>query len=60
MPDSELDALVDAAVAEATESLGEAPGMKQMGQIIKAVSAAAAGRADGKEIAAKVRARLAS
>lgn len=60
MPDSELDALVDAAVAEATASLGEAPGMKQMGQIIKAVSAAAAGRADGKEIAAKVRARLAT
>lgn len=51
----ELEALVDEAFAE----LGEEPTMKQMGLLIKAVTAKADGRAEGKEIAALVRKRLA-
>ncbi len=58
LTDAELDALVADAVASAAAS-GEAPTMKQMGTIIKAVGATAAGRADGGTIAAKVRAALA-
>lgn len=55
----ELDALVAEEVAAATASLGSAPSMRQMGQVIKAVAARASGRADGGTIAAKVRAALA-
>ena len=47
----------EAAVLAAT--LGARPSMKQMGLLIKAVQARAAGRADGGTIAAKVRAALA-
>ncbi|HNV11572.1 MAG TPA: GatB/YqeY domain-containing protein [Propionibacteriaceae bacterium] len=54
----ELKALVDAEVAAAAAG-GDAPTMKQMGVIIKAVGAKAAGRADGGSIAALVRAALA-
>jgi len=50
----ELSALVD----EAFAGLDDAPTMKQMGGIIRAVTAKAAGRAEGKEIAALVRQRL--
>jgi len=49
---------LDALVAEAFEALGEAPTMKHMGALVKAVNAQAAGRAEGKEVAARVRARL--
>lgn len=64
LTEAELDALVTQAVADATAALqasdpDAAPSMKQMGQIIKAVNAEAAGRADGGTIAAKVRAALA-
>lgn len=51
---AELTAIVDEEVA----SLGQAPTMKDMGTLVKAVSAKAAGRAEGKEIAALVRARI--
>ena len=53
----ELQALVDAEIAAASAG-GEAPTMKQMGTIIKAVGAKAAGRADGGTIAGLVRAAL--
>ena len=49
---------MDAEVAAAAAG-GDAPTMKQMGVIIKAVGAKAAGRADGGSIAALVRAALA-
>ena len=58
LTDAELDALVAAAIADAAAAAGEQPSMRQMGQIIKAVNAEAAGRADGGSIAAKVRAAL--
>ena len=53
---AELSAMVDAALAE----LAEPATMKQMGPLVKVVSARAEGRAEGKEIAALVRARLQS
>lgn len=59
LTESELDALVDAAVASAAAEAGEKPTMRAMGAIIKAVNAEAAGRAEGATVAAKVRARLA-
>ncbi len=59
LTDAELDALVSAAVADAAAALGGPPTVKQLGQIIRAVGAEAAGRADGGTIAAKVRAALA-
>lgn len=59
LSESELDALVAKAVADAEASSGERPTMRQMGLIIKAVNVEAAGRADGSLIAAKVKAALA-
>ncbi len=56
--DEELESLVTAAVAEVTEQLGEAPGQRQMGQVMKAANAKVAGRAEGGRVAAAVRAHL--
>ena len=50
----EIVALVEEAVA----GLGEPATMKHMGALVKAVSTKAEGRAEGKEIAALVRAKL--
>jgi len=51
--DAELDALVQAAIAETGAS-----GPKDMGQVMKAVMAKAGGRADGKRASARVREAL--
>lgn len=59
LTDEELDAIVAAEVTAAAASLGAAPTMKQMGMVIKAVQARAAGRAEGAKVAAKVKAVLA-
>ncbi|WP_295624723.1 GatB/YqeY domain-containing protein [uncultured Corynebacterium sp.] len=56
LDDDELAALVDDAVAEVAGD-GEAS-MKQMGQIMKAAQAKAAGRVDGKRLSTAVKARL--
>jgi hypothetical protein len=58
LDDAELAKLVDAAFAEVTEQLGEAPGQRQMGQVMKAANAKVAGRAEGGRVAALVKARL--
>ncbi len=58
LTDDEVDGLVAEEVAAAAAALGEAPTMKQMGQVIKAVNARAQGRAEGAVVAAKVRAAL--
>ena len=58
LDDTELDGLVTQAFAEVTEQLGEAPGMRQMGQVMKAANAKVAGRAEGGRVAAAVRAKL--
>ncbi len=59
LSESELDAIVAEEVAAAEASAGEKPTMRAMGAIIKAVNGRAAGRAEGKTVAAKVKAALA-
>lgn len=59
LSDADLDALVAEEVAAAEAAAGEKPTMRQMGQIIKAVNARAAGRAEGSAVAARVKAALA-
>ncbi|MCT1459943.1 GatB/YqeY domain-containing protein [Aestuariimicrobium sp. p3-SID1156] len=58
LTEDELDQIVAEEVAAAEASLGEKPGMKQMGQVVKAVNTRVAGRAPGAQVAAKVRASL--
>ena len=53
LDDSELDGLVDAAIAETG-----AASPRDMGQVMKAVMSRADGRADGKRVSARVRERL--
>ncbi|KOV80540.1 GatB/YqeY domain-containing protein [Nocardia sp. NRRL S-836] len=60
LDDAELASIVDKAVAAVAEQSGAAPGPKQMGQVMKAVNAEVAGRADGGRVAAAVKARLTS
>jgi uncharacterized protein YqeY len=59
LTDAELDAIIAEEVASAAAQLGSAPTMRQMGLVIKAVNARAAGRAEGAIVAAKVKAALA-
>jgi uncharacterized protein YqeY len=54
----ELADVVDTALAQAAEELGERPGKKQMGLVMKAATAIAAGKADGARLAAAVKDRL--
>ena len=54
----DVQALVDEEVARATEAEGGKATMKQMGPIVKAVTARAEGRSDGRTISGMVRAAL--
>jgi uncharacterized protein len=56
--DDEVANVVNTAIAQVAEENGEAPGMKQMGQVMKAATAIAAGKADGSRISAAVKDRL--
>ncbi|BBY81559.1 GatB/YqeY domain-containing protein [Mycolicibacterium pulveris] len=58
LTDAELADVVDTAIAQVAEAIGERPGMKQMGQVMTAARAIAAGKADGARLAAAVKARL--
>jgi uncharacterized protein YqeY len=58
LTDAEVDALAEQAIAQVAADTGAAPGPRQMGQVMKAATAAAAGRADGSRISAVVKARL--
>ena len=63
LDDAALTDLVDAAVAHVAAEQGVAVdevSMKQMGQVMKAATEAAAGRADGKRLSAAVKDRLSS
>lgn len=59
LDEAELDRIVADAVAAVAADLGEKPGPRQMGLVMKIVSPKIAGRADGAAVAAKVRAALA-
>ncbi|MFC6010155.1 GatB/YqeY domain-containing protein [Nocardia lasii] len=56
--DAEVAQVADTAIAQVAEENGERPGMKQMGQVMKAATALAQGKADGSRISAAVKARL--
>lgn len=59
LSDDELAAIARTAVDETATELGEQPGPRQLGQVMKRANAAAAGRADGGRVAAAVKALLA-
>ena len=58
LSDDELAAIARTAVNETAAELGEQPGPRQMGQVMRRANAAAAGRADGGRVAAAVKALL--
>jgi uncharacterized protein len=58
LTEAELADVVDTAIAQVAEETGEAPGMGQMGLVMKAATAIAAGKADGSRLSAAVKARL--
>ena len=60
LDDAELASIVDAAVAEVASQLGEQPGQRQMGQVMKIVNGKVAGRAEGGRVAGAVKAKLSS
>ena len=55
LDDQEVERLVAEAVDEVTGQLGERPGPRQMGAVMKAATARVAGRAEGSRVAAAVR-----
>lgn len=59
LPAELTEAEIDAIVADEVAKAGPDVSTKQMGQVIKAVNARAQGRAEGKVVAAKVKAALA-
>jgi uncharacterized protein len=59
LSDEELTELARRAVEETAAELGEQPGPRQMGQVMKRATAAAAGRAEGGRVAAAVKRLLA-
>ncbi|MFC9787101.1 GatB/YqeY domain-containing protein [Rhodococcus sp. NPDC127528] len=58
LTDAELADVVDTAIAQVAEELGERPGMRQMGQVMKVATALAGGKADGSRISKAVKDRL--
>jgi uncharacterized protein YqeY len=56
--DDEVAHVVNTAIAQVAEEIGERPGMKQMGQVMKAATAIADGKADGSRLSAAVKDRL--
>ncbi|MCU1515906.1 MAG: glutamyl-tRNA amidotransferase, partial [Pseudarthrobacter sp.] len=58
LTEAEVAAIVDAAIAELSAQ-GQVPGMRQMGEVMKPVTAKVAGRFDGKAVSQMVRSRLA-
>jgi uncharacterized protein len=58
--DDELAVIAREAVAAVEAETGQAPGPRQMGLVMKKATAAAAGRADGKRVAAAVKDLLAA
>jgi uncharacterized protein YqeY len=58
LTEAELADVADTAIAQVAEEIGERPTMKQMGQVMKAATAIAAGKADGARLSAAVKERL--
>ncbi|NLU83384.1 GatB/YqeY domain-containing protein [Rhodococcus sp. HNM0569] len=58
LTEDELASVADTAIADVAEEIGERPGQKQMGLVMKRATAIAAGKADGARISKAVRDRL--
>jgi len=58
LTEAELADVADTAIAQVAEEIGERPGMRQMGQVMKAATAIAAGKANGARLSAAVKDRL--
>lgn len=56
--DDELANVVNTAIAQVAEEIGERPGPRQMGHVMKAAIAIAEGKADGPRVSAAVKDRL--
>jgi uncharacterized protein len=59
LTEDDVAAIVDKVITELTEQNGEAPGARQMGQVMKPVQAKVAGRFNGKQVSQMVKERLA-
>ncbi|MFV9632471.1 GatB/YqeY domain-containing protein [Mycobacterium neumannii] len=58
LTEAELADVADTAIAQVAEEIGERPGIKQMGLVMKAATAIAGDKADGARLSAAVKARL--
>jgi uncharacterized protein YqeY len=58
LTEAEVADVADTAIAQVAEEIGERPSMKQMGLVMKAATAIAAGKADGARLSAAVKERL--
>ena len=58
LTDAEVADVVDTAIAQVAEEIGERPSVKQMGMVMKAATAIAAGKADGARLSAAAKGRL--
>ena len=56
--DDEVADVANTAIAQVAEEIGERPGQKQMGQVMKAAMAIAEGKADSSRLSAAVKDRL--
>src|SRR4029077_20141531 len=58
LTEAEVADVVDTAIAQGAEDIGERPGSRQMGQMMKATTAIPEGRAAGPRLSAAVKDRL--
>lgn len=58
LTDAEVADVVDTAMAEVAEQIGARPSVREMGLVMKAATAIAAGKADGSRLSAAVKDRL--
>jgi hypothetical protein len=58
LTDAEVADVVDTAIAQVAEEIGERPTVRQMGQVMKAANVIAGGKADGSRLSAAVKSRL--
>jgi uncharacterized protein YqeY len=58
LTDAEVADVVDTAIAQVAEQVGERPTTRQMGLVMKAATAIAAGKADGARLSEAVKERL--
>ena len=58
LSDAEVADVVDTAIAQVAEQIGERPSVRHMGLVMKAATAIAAGKADGSRLSSAVKDRL--